>query len=329
MYNGTPHAQASAYEIIQNRPMPPSLRTQWITQLLADEPPRSKSLITTIFGDAIVPHGGVAWLGSLIELLMPFGVNERLLRTSVFRLAQEGWVGAEREGRRSSYAITPEAMTRFARAERRIYAPPLAQWDGNWTLVIGAASTLDPVARSALRKQLQWEGYYMLAPGLAAHPQSDPDLLKAILHRTGMADKVYVCRATGLPGVGGKALTELVAQGWDLTGVAQGYRHFIAQFAPLKTLLVDEPAVDAEQAFVMRTLLIHAYRRVQLHDPQLPAQLLPANWPGTAAYALTRELYRVLWLASEQHVLTTLRKEAPLTSEANSAFYARLGGLKS
>jgi hypothetical protein len=28
------------------------------------------------------------WLGSLIELLAPFGDNDRLLRTSVFQLAQ-------------------------------------------------------------------------------------------------------------------------------------------------------------------------------------------------------------------------------------------------
>ena len=42
----------------------------------------------------------------------------------------------------------------------------------------------------------------------------------------------------------------------------------------------------------MRTLLIHAYRRVLLRDPQLPAALLPLDWPGAAAYALCRDFYR-------------------------------------
>ena len=40
--------------------------SDWIADCLAGDPPRSKSLVVTIFGDAIVPHGGMVWLGSLI-----------------------------------------------------------------------------------------------------------------------------------------------------------------------------------------------------------------------------------------------------------------------
>jgi phenylacetic acid degradation operon negative regulatory protein len=57
--------------------------SEWIAHFLASDPPRSKSLVMTIFGDSIAPHGGTIWLGSLIELLAPFGVSARLLRTSV------------------------------------------------------------------------------------------------------------------------------------------------------------------------------------------------------------------------------------------------------
>src|SRR3954470_2816986 len=103
----------------------------WVERFLASDPPRSKSLVMTIFGDTIAPHGGAIWLGSLIELLSPFGINDRLLRTSVFRLAQEGWLVATRDGRRSSYAILPQALPRFERANRRIYAPLMAHWDGS------------------------------------------------------------------------------------------------------------------------------------------------------------------------------------------------------
>ena len=95
----------------------------WIAAFLSEEPPRSKSLVMTIFGDSVVPHGGMVWLGSLIEMLAPFGVNDRLLRTSVFRLAQEGWLGSQRDGRRSNYAIMPDAQRRLARAYRSVYSP--------------------------------------------------------------------------------------------------------------------------------------------------------------------------------------------------------------
>src|SRR4051812_47904595 len=97
---------------------------EWIARFLASDPPRSKSLVMTIFGDAIAPHGKGVWLGSLIELLAPLGVTDRLLRTSVFRLVAEGWLVASREGRRSRYTLEPRALARFERAYRRIYAKP-------------------------------------------------------------------------------------------------------------------------------------------------------------------------------------------------------------
>jgi phenylacetic acid degradation operon negative regulatory protein len=80
---------------------------EWIARFLATDPPRSKSLVMTIFGDAIAPTAARLWLGSLIELVAPLGVTDRLVRTSVFRLVQEGWLTANREGRRSRYALLP------------------------------------------------------------------------------------------------------------------------------------------------------------------------------------------------------------------------------
>lgn len=297
----------------------------WIAAFLAAEPPRSKSLVMTIFGDAVAPHGGEAWLGSLIELLEPFGVNDRLLRTSVFRLAQEGWLGSQRDGRRSSYAITPEAMRRFTRAFRRVYAPLNLHWDGSWTLVLGANS-LTAAERTALRKELLWEGYSMIAPGIACHPAGDAEALDSLLGRTGMRGKVYVVQAAQLPGVESKPLADVIAEGWDLSEVVAGYERFVAQFSPLLALLSAETP-SPQQAFMLRTLVIHAYRRVQLHDPQLPIELLPTPWPGAAAYELARELYQRTHRASSEHILSALQREAPATPPASASFLTRFGGL--
>jgi phenylacetic acid degradation operon negative regulatory protein len=302
--------------------------TDWIATFLAADPPRSKSLVMTILGDSIRPHGGISWLGSLIELLAPFGVNDRLLRTSVFRLAQEGWVGAHRDGRRSAYSIMPEAMGRFERANNRIYEPLMMHWDSNWTIVMSPTGSVNAVGRGSLRKQLLWEGYSMMAPGVFIHPASDTEMLEQIMARANLRGKLYIWQASELPGISKRPLRELIDNGWDLSGVINGYQQFITRFEPLLALLDDGPAIAPEQAFVIRTLLIHTYRRVQLHDPHLPVELLPAPWPGVQAYELARQLYRRLYAGAEQHIMLALRREDEQAPEAGPRFYQRFGGLR-
>jgi phenylacetic acid degradation operon negative regulatory protein len=301
---------------------------QWIAHFLETDPPRSKSLVMTIFGDAIAPHGARLWLGSLIELMAPLDVTDRLVRTSVFRLVQEGWLVAQREGRRSSYALQPDAAPRFARANRRIYAPPGVDWNGRWTLLLAPNGSIDSALRAAVRKELEWEGFAMLAPGLLAHPAADLDGVAEVLRRVEGSGKVFVCAATELPDVGARPLAELVREGWDLSGVVAGYRRFIEQFTPLLDLLRTESTPAPQQAFIVRTLLIHAYRRVQLHDPMLPLALLPQPWPGSEAYALAQAIYRLVWEPAERHLMDVLRREDADAPEADEGLYDRFGGLR-
>src|SRR5256885_16928975 len=65
---------------------------RWIRRALASDPPRARSLIVTVWGDALAPHSGVVWLAGLIRLMAPFAMSERLVRTSVFRLVRDGWL---------------------------------------------------------------------------------------------------------------------------------------------------------------------------------------------------------------------------------------------
>ena len=107
---------------MRNRSLPvPNVHVRgWIRRELAAAPPRASSLIITVWGDAIAPHGGAVMLGGLVELLAPFGINERLVRTSVFRLAREDWLAAKPVGRQSLYRLTRDGGRRFEQAYRRI-----------------------------------------------------------------------------------------------------------------------------------------------------------------------------------------------------------------
>jgi phenylacetic acid degradation operon negative regulatory protein len=282
---------------------------KWITRFLQQDPPRAKSVVMTVFGDAITPRGGTVWLGSLIALLAPLGISDRLVRTSVYRLADEGWLEASRSGRRSQYRLTMQGEKRFTRAHQRIYAPQPTSWNGRWTLVMTAPDIISASERTALKKELLWEGFGQIAVGIYAHPGGKDDALAELLARTGTAGKVFVVGAAAMDDVSTRPLTELLAHCWDLEKIKQDYAQFIAHFAPLQTLLAQQSPLDSQQAFAIRTLLIHAFRRVQLHDPQLPAQLLSKDWPGATAYELCRSLYRLCSTQANLHVSATLAAE--------------------
>lgn len=61
-------------------------------------------------------------MGSLVQLLEPLELNERLIRTSVFRLIKEEWLSTQSVGRRADYALTDSGRRRFDKAARHIYA---------------------------------------------------------------------------------------------------------------------------------------------------------------------------------------------------------------
>ena len=300
---------------------------KWIAHFLLTDPPRAKSVAMTVFGDSIAPHGGAIWLGSLIELLTPFGISDRLVRTSVFRLVEDGWLEARREGRRSLYSLTTAGLRRIEHAYRRIYGPPNLEWTGTWTMLFSPPGLIDATERGTLRKELVWEGFRMIAPGVFCRPAGNAEALEEILNRTGLSGKLFVCQASDMAHVTSRPLSELVGHAWELDSVMAGYQQFIAQFGTLAKLLDAKRVIEPEQAFVIRTLLIHAFRRVQLHDPLLPLELLPDSWPGAAAYELCRHIYQITYADAEQYLVTTLRHEDDRESPAAPQFFTRFGGL--
>jgi phenylacetic acid degradation operon negative regulatory protein len=297
---------------------------RWAQRFLQNDPPRAKSVIVTIFGDSIAPHGSVVWLGGLIELLAPFGVNDRLVRTSVFRLVREGWLDAVRHGRRSKYQLSAWGSRRFELAHQKIYALPRPDWDGRWTVAIAPQSTMTAAHRTTLQKELIWEGFAMISPGVFWRPSTDTDALEEILHR--FDGQAFVCYAQDQELLPSRPLRDLASLGWQLGPVIKSYRNFIRMFGDLPNILSSD-GIASEQFFVVRTLLIHAFRRVTLHDPLLPAELLPKDWPGAEAYDLCQQIYRLTYRGAEQHLLATIRKEDPGAPEAAEYFYQRFRGL--
>lgn len=301
--------------------------SQWIEKRLGERPPRANSLIITVYGDMIAPHGGAVWLGGFIRLVEPLGLNARLVRTSVFRLSREKWLVSEQIGRRSFYSLTETGRRRFEHAYRRIYEDARDAWDGEWRIVLLTGDGLAAPARDALRKELLWEGYGAIAPGVFAHPSARTEELMDVLQTSGAHDKVVALQARTLGALSSRPLKDIVDQCWRLGEVAGAYQDFVDAFRPVARAMRGSADVDAQQCFIARTLMMHEFRRVQLRDPLLPRQLLPAEWPGDTARALCREIYAACWRASEAHLMRALETpDGPLRAAGESA-QSRFAGL--
>lgn len=288
-------------------------------------PIRAGSLIITVYGDSIVPRGGTVWLGSLSKLVEPIGINERLVRTSVYRLTNETWLRGEKIGRRSYYRLSGPGRRRFEQAFKRVYHGAQLPWSGQWTLAL--LTQLPPGRRQQIRDELEWLGFGSFAQGVLAHPTLTCAETMAALQELDATDDTIVMQTQTMEPMTSKPLRLQVRDSWNLDELAELYQRFLVKFRPLWNALNTENHLGQEECFIARTLLIHEYRKVQLRDPLLPEELLPTAWEGRYAHQLCRNLYRLLYERAERWLDQHLENaEGPLPAPGPS-FYQRFGGL--
>lgn len=263
-------------------PQPAALGS--IIQLLKREPSRTGSIVITVFGDAIVPRGGSVWLGTLLEFFSALDIDSGVVRTAMSRLAADGWLEREKVGRNSFYRLAEKGRETFADATRHIYDPPPSDWSGRFELLLIANGEDREAAREALKNA----GFGSPLPGVWVAPSGVPVPLEA--------SRAIRLEVSAEDDSGRRLLRE----SWPLDRTADAYLKFVKTFAPLRDWVGRRERLADLDAFIARILLIHYYRRVVLRDPLLPAQLLPKDWPGSAARELCGEIYRALLPLSEQ-----------------------------
>ena len=280
--------------------------------------PSTRNLLVTVFGDALLPHGPEVAVSvrSLAILLDPFGVSERLVRTSLTRLVNDGLLATRSVGRRSFYGVAPDAISLFRQADGRIYGSRRRDWDRSWTLVVvdGAESTA--ARRATLRQRLTWAGLGVVAPNVMASPVVSPAEAAAVVEQVGGFRNVLVSRSEVFDGAGMISEEQLARRCAPLDEVAANYDEFVDEFRDFDRATIA--SLSAADAFKLRVLLVAAYRRIVLVDPLLPAALLPDGWAGARARALAAFVYGACADGSERHL--ALHAELPsgsLVPDAN------------
>ena len=247
----------------------------------------ARSVLVTILGDALLPVSKSAWLAHLIKLAEPYNFSSRLVRTSLFRLADEGWVTSERHGRQSKYMLTSFAQREFADAAARIYSNDRPALDGKWTLVLFEGTRISIRERDRLARHLGWHGFVALERGVLASPICGVETVRQILAEAFPQVLSAVAEAE-FPDIDALVQKGFFSSAFAFDDFDMAYQGFVDAYAEFDGGFATMSPMDA---YCARTMLIHDLRRVTLRMPPLPGELLPTPWSGNEAYALAARLY--------------------------------------
>ena len=232
----------------------------------------ARSALFDVYGDHLLSRGEQAPVAALVRLLAPLRISAPAVRTAVSRMARQDWLEPVKLPGGAGYRLTEPAVLRLRQAAERIYRQEVPTWDGRWH-VIAIDPVADRAARDRLRAALRYLGYAHLAGSTWISPRPSVELA-ALLATEQVAAERFEARYEG-------DARALAARAWDLDALASGYTRWLNQARGLVA------AVDADQedetVFAIRSELVHEWRKFLFVDPGLPADLLPARWPGTEA----------------------------------------------
>ncbi|ORV81807.1 PaaX domain-containing protein, C- domain protein [Mycobacterium interjectum] len=196
-------------------------------------------------------HPACASAGELIRLTADFGIKETTLRVALTRMVGAGDLIRSADG----YRLSDRLLARQRRQDDAMH-PRTRPWRGDWLVLIVTSVGGDPRTRAALRTGMHDKRFGELREGVWMRPDNlrldlDPDV----------AGRVRVLKARD------DAPAELAGELWDLPAWAQTGHRLLGEMAG---------ASDIPGRFVAATGIV----RHVLTDPMLPAELLPADWPG-------------------------------------------------
>ncbi len=289
------------------------------------QPLRVGSLIITVYGDLLAQRGGAVWLGNIINLLEPLGINARHVRTAVSRLNKDNWISPHQVGRKSYYSLTNSGRRRFRNATPQIYAGPRSDWDKTWTLVILPDNKV--INKDVTIKELGWLGFGKIAKSILAHPMPDMQPLEQTLDGLGIRNDVIILQQASHELTSSSALDTMVKGCWNLEELGVKYGKFLERYRPVFQKLSSGDIPGEMDCLLIRILMVHEYRKILLRDPRLPDMLMPTHWEGNTAYQLCRDIYQLLLSKSENCLSNMMETEEGSLPSPDKEFFQRFSGL--
>jgi phenylacetic acid degradation operon negative regulatory protein len=267
------------------------------------------SLLLTLLGDYWWGRAEPLPSAALVELLADFGVSDVAARAALSRMVKHGLLATTRSGRNTFHGLTPRAQAVMRQGATTLVsfgAEGGEPWDGRWSVVAFSVPESNRSVREALRTRLRWLGFAPLYDALWVSPHHrHAEALAELAELSVTSATAVVATAPELP-----TATVPPQSAWDLDGLAGMYREFVAAWEPTHAALW-RGTIDPVDALVRRTELMDAWRAFPGLDPDLPAQLLPGDWPRPRARELFLDTYEGLGVPASVRVREVLGRHAP------------------
>ncbi|MFI5731983.1 PaaX family transcriptional regulator C-terminal domain-containing protein [Kribbella sp. NPDC051587] len=242
----------------------------------------ARSALFDLYGDHLRARGARAPVAALVRLLAPLGVHPPAVRTAVSRMVRQAWLEPVRIDGQPGYALSARARRRLDDAAARIYRTGadgtgpdgVPGWDRHWHLGI-LHEVPNARRREQLASQLAFLGWAPLSDGAWVGLRNDTEV-DQILEVEGItADRFRAPVDEGA--------IEFARRVWKLDDLGASYDAWLIEAKALVDAAGD--GTTDEQAFAVRSELVHEWRKFLFLDPGLPAELLPSDWAGTRAAA--------------------------------------------
>lgn len=234
-----------------------SVFEQALDILLSGTTPRVWSFVASIFGD-LARHSNDELSANLInQMTSMIRIKPEATRVALHRLRKEDWITMRKSGRNSIYSLTDKGLHQSQIASKRIYGSE-TQYDQHWHLILTQEAKAkgpwnDPSNGYVAFGQNSFfangnapkdcEGHFIISGAIGTVPSWVKDKL------SDPVKDIY-------------------------------FKHLAHQFNAFEKAVSSNEQFDPLQIAVLRSLLVHCWRRAILRHPDVPDWFYPNDWPG-------------------------------------------------
>ncbi|GAA0579769.1 PaaX family transcriptional regulator C-terminal domain-containing protein [Paractinoplanes ferrugineus] len=237
-----------------------------------------QTLMLMLFGTYALDRDVSLGAGGLIEVLGRAGVSTHATRSTLSRMAARDLLRRHPVGRKMYFGLTERSTAILHDGRAHIWRDGAVndRWDGTWTLLSFSLPESMQRERHDLRSRLAWEGFGPVQGGLWIAP-GDVEAHR-IVAELGLTAHTRVFRRARTDE--STDVTAMIADAYDLPELAGRYEAFLDRWEQAR-MPVDPLAA--------RLALIGEWLEAIRHDPRLPVEHLPADWPAARAQKVFRD----------------------------------------